>query len=538
MSARPYDRPGVSLYTEAITTFRKVQMRIALPLALLLLPGAVLAQHQTAAAPAGRGAAAITAVDVSRQISVIADDSMRGRATPSPELEKVAAYIAEEFKRLGLQPGGDSGTFLQRYPLNVSRFLPESSSVWMSGKASARLQVGQDVLWMQGDPPSAALAVPPVLVWGDPQAGGTLDSSTVSGRVAILGYGPQLNTIATKLLPLHPAALLVIGAFPDSIWKMLPGRSGGIRVSNPNEQTGPSLPPVLVTRPAALASWFQAAGASPDALLSSDGQPLAAKPIPDDTAHIVLWQQSQGSASAPNVVGILPGSDPALAREYVFFTAHMDHIGVSSMDEGCAAKGGDSICNGADDDGSGTVAVLELAHAFTTSPVRPKRSLVFMTVSGEERGLWGSGYFTDHPTVPLDSAVADLNSDMVGRNWADTMAVIGREHSDLGATLDSVAGRHPELHMTPVGDRWPQEGLYFRSDHFNFARKGIPVLFFTSGLHPDYHQVSDSPDKIEAEKEARFTQLLYYLGLEVANAAAKPQWNPESYRRIVLGESQ
>src|SRR2546430_6207167 len=147
----------------------------------------------------------------------------------------------------------------------------------------------------------------------------------------------------------------------------------------------------------------------------------------------------------------------------------------------------------------------------------PKRSLVFMTVSGEERGLWGSAYFADHPTVPLADVIADLNIDMVGRNAKDTVAVIGREHSNLGVTLDSVAAAHRELNIKPVGDLWPQEGLFFRSDHYNFAKKGVPILFFTTGLHPDYHQVTDSPDKIDAEKEARFARLVFYLGLAVAN---------------------
>jgi Zn-dependent M28 family amino/carboxypeptidase len=226
-----------------------------------------------------------------------------------------------------------------------------------------------------------------------------------------------------------------------------------------------------------------------------------------------------------------------LKKEYVLFTAHMDHIGTPGSGEGCAARGADSICNGADDDGSGTVAVMELAQAFASAGERPKRSLVFMTVSGEERGLWGSAYFADHPTVPLTSIVADLNSDMVGRNAKDTLAVIGREHSNLGATLDSVAAVHRDLNIKPVGDLWPQEGLYFRSDHYNFAKKGVPILFFTTGLHPDYHQVTDSPDKIDAEKEARFARLLFYLGMAVANSPQRPRWNPQSYKQIVGGSN-
>jgi Zn-dependent M28 family amino/carboxypeptidase len=147
--------------------------------------------------------------------------------------------------------------------------------------------------------------------------------------------------------------------------------------------------------------------------------------------------------------------------------------------------------------------------------------------------VWGSAYFVDYPTVPLRDIVANLNLDMVGRNWKDTVSVIGKEHSDLGLTLNRVAAAHPALNMQPVGDLWPQEDFYRRSDHYNFARKGVPILFFFNGTHPDYHHVGDSPDKIDAEKESRIVKLVFYLGLEVANAAERPRWNPDSYKQIV-----
>jgi Zn-dependent M28 family amino/carboxypeptidase len=204
----------------------------------------------------------------------------------------------------------------------------------------------------------------------------------------------------------------------------------------------------------------------------------------------------------------------------------MDHIGITS---GLP----DSINNGADDDGSGTTGIIELAEAFSRPGARPRRSLLFITVSGEEKGLWGSRYFTEHPTVPLQQLVTDINIDMIGRNWQDTIVAIGKEHSDLGATLNRVNAAHPELGMTAIDDIWPEERFYFRSDHYNFARKGVPILFFFNGVHPDYHQVTDSPDKINGEKEARILRLIFYLGQEVANAPERPRWNPESYREIV-----
>ncbi len=232
--------------------------------------------------------------------------------------------------------------------------------------------------------------------------------------------------------------------------------------------------------------------------------------------------------TGPNVVGILRGSDPVLRDEYVVYSAHMDHVGVRAPD-----AEGDSIYNGADDDASGTAMVLEVAEAMATLPVAPRRSMIFLLVSGEERGLWGSTAFAESPPVPIESMVANLNADMVGRNWSDTIVAIGREHSDLGETLQRVNAAHPEIGMTAIDDIWPDERFYFRSDHYNFARRGVPVLFFFNGTHEDYHRPSDELERIDTEKTARIGRLLFLLGLEVAQADARPEWDPDSYEAIV-----
>lgn len=509
-------------------------MRSRLVLLLAVLPRLAAAQRQP---PSASGAASITTADVRRRINIIADDSMLGRATPSPQLDEVAAYVAGEFRRFGLKPGGDSGTYLQHYPLEVLRFDPESAAIRIAGPMPTTWRSGPDVLLVDGQPPAAAAAGAAVVVTGSAQASDTLDAAAVTGKVVFLGYGPGVNAVAAKVLPLRPLAVVLVAGFPDSIWETLPGHKVTERVSNPSEGTGVPTPAVFVVRSATAGALFSQGGVSPDSLRAWGDRSLSAHPLSSVTLQLDVHEQVLQHASAPNAIGILEGSDPVLKKEYVLFTAHMDHIGTPASGEGCVASGADSICNGADDDGSGTVAVIELAQAFASARGRPKRSLVFMTVSGEERGLWGSAYFADHPTVPLADIVADLNSDMVGRNSKDTVAVIGREHSNLGTTLDSVAAAHRELNIKPVGDLWPQEGLYFRSDHYNFARKGVPILFFTTGLHPDYHRVSDSADKIDAEKEARFARLVYHLGLAVANSPQRPQWNPKSYKQIVGAEN-
>jgi Zn-dependent M28 family amino/carboxypeptidase len=225
-----------------------------------------------------------------------------------------------------------------------------------------------------------------------------------------------------------------------------------------------------------------------------------------------------------NVVGIVRGSDSAFARSYVAFGAHLDHIGVQHPEHG------DSIANGADDDGSGTTALLAIAKLATTATHRPRRSFLFVWHTAEELGLYGSEWFTSHPTVPRDSIVAQLNADMIGRNDPDSLYLIGPRSAPngqstvLGAIVDSVnaASPHPFLINREWDSPTHPEQLYTRSDHYNYAKHGIPIVFFTTGLHADYHRVTDEPSKIDYDKLARVTELLYHIGVAVANRTTRP----------------
>ena len=248
--------------------------------------------------------------------------------------------------------------------------------------------------------------------------------------------------------------------------------------------------------------------------------------MPALTAEIRLSRKVLDRTELPNVAGVLEGSDPTLRREYLVFSAHIDHIGLTPGQP-------DSINNGADDNASGAAGLLELAEAFSRPGARPRRSLLFLAPSAEEPGLLGSAHFTEHPSVPLQSMVANINMDLIGRNWPDSVIAVGIEQSDLGAILQQVVGSHPELRMTPIPDRWPEERIFYRSDHYNFARKGVPILFFTSGTHEDYHRPTDTAERINVEKESRLVRLLFYLGTAVANRTAPPRWTPKSYQQIV-----
>jgi Zn-dependent M28 family amino/carboxypeptidase len=224
-----------------------------------------------------------------------------------------------------------------------------------------------------------------------------------------------------------------------------------------------------------------------------------------------------------NVVGVLEGTDKK--DEYLILTAHYDHLG----------KRGDVIYYGADDDGSGTVSVIEIAEAFAKAKAEgrgPKRSIIFMTVSGEEKGLWGSEYFSDHPTVSMEKVTANLNIDMIGRvdterKKADTLNyvyVVGDDKlsSDLKPISEAVNKKYTKLFLDyKFNDPADEERIYYRSDHYNFARKGVPIIFYYDGmLKADYHQPTDTPDKINYTLLAKRAQLVFFTAWEMANRDA------------------
>jgi Zn-dependent M28 family amino/carboxypeptidase len=225
---------------------------------------------------------------------------------------------------------------------------------------------------------------------------------------------------------------------------------------------------------------------------------------------------------ASNVVAVLPGSDPARAGEYVAVGAHHDHDGIGVAEEG------DSIFNGADDDGSGTVALLEIAERLAALPAaeRPARSVLFVWHTAEEKGLLGSAQFTENPSVPRESIVAQLNLDMVGRNSPDSLFLVGsrRLSRQLGDLVEAVNARQARPFAFDYSWDVPNhpERIYCRSDHFNYARYGIPITFFTSGLHPEYHKVSDEVELIDFEKLARVARLVSDVVMDVAALPTRP----------------
>lgn len=505
--------------------------------------------------------APISAADLKTRLYIFADDSMQGREAGTVGSVKATQYIANELKRMGLQPAGDSGTYFQVLPFKLREV--DTASVITVG--DAKLPFGKD--WGAAPPNDVMLHDQPVVY------GGVLgDSSFIS-----------LDQVAGKVVVARLSPTNIQGGL-RAVAELAPRSAGVVVIGPPQFLPYFTQPMELLDEPGAAASPLgsmiyvtdDAASQMFDAPLGQIAVGTAGKPIGAE----IRVRTTPTPYPARNVVAILPGSDPTLRGEYVAIGAHTDHIGFNHMpvdhdslriynhivrpggaeDQAAratleqqaevnkelaawrAAHPGearvDSIYNGADDDGSGTVSTLEIAERMAALKPAPKRSILFVFHVGEEKGLLGSTYYTDHPTVPRDSIVAQLNMDMVGRGdaWDRTgvdkagkslhggpnyLMLVGsrRLSTELGDIVERVntTGKHGLVFDYSFDANGHPDNIYCRSDHYEYARYGIPIVFFTTGLHSDYHQVTDEPEYIDYDHMARVASLVEDVALHVAN---------------------
>lgn len=486
----------------------------------------------------------------------LADDARGGRLTGTPGQEEAAAYIAAHFERLQLEPLGDEVDgkrgFLQRYGIARTQVLPATKlqlgtvslsegfailggremdlsldgTLRFCGLGRTRgtqAEVAEDeslegkVAVIVVRPPRGRLRGPlsteqKMMMSFQPlgQIGRTaraLEKKGAMATIAVLTDDPLGLSDALNYLALSPGKDIVQARFPggDSSMAMMSGMLSGSQEM-----------PTLVLSLAASAQLLGELGleaAQLEAYAAGEGELPAAKT--DVAAKLVLQVARDEDATACNVVAVLRGSDPELAAEAVVYSAHMDHVGRRLDGE---------VFNGADDNASGSAGLLEIATAFATGEQKPRRSVIFLSVSGEELGLWGSAYFADHPTWPADKLIANVNTDMIGRSGPESGP------TEVGVTPSFRHG----MYSTIVRDAVPfaaalgltftsGDKYYERSDHYNFAQKGIPVVFFCDGEHEDYHQVTDHADKLDGEKMERIARLAFWTGWAVANADEAPR---------------
>ena len=552
--------------------------RISTTLVLLALPAALVAQQKQNPLkyPAKPTVAAITPADLMSRLYVFADDSMMGRNAGTVYHDKGVEYIGREVARLKLKPGGDNGTFFQRIPL-MMRGLAQGTKFTVDGHDYVP---GADIL-----PRDAS-------VFG-------ADARELQGATAI--YGGVFGDSA-MIKPDVAAGKVVVFTVPRG-WQANRGAltqryvmAAGLVVATLDsmpEETRKSLAqpaPTMVGAPRMLQVpvFFYSTHAMAEAML---GAPLAGL-APGTTGKTVTGSLKYAETPAPgsrNVIAILPGSDPKLAGQYVAIGAHSDHVGFDSapvdhdslyafyhvVRPGGADDGNkpatpgdwpkvmakldslrklhtprqDSIYNGADDDGSGSMGLLEVAEAFATAKDKPKRSMLFIWHVGEEEGLWGSEYFTDNPTVPRDSITTEINIDMIGRGGAQDTPGGGPGHLELIGSRrlstelgDLVEVEGKKFTSTPFkfdyqydANGHPQQ-YYCRSDHYSYARYGIPIVFLSTGGHPEYHQVTDEPQYIDYDQFALVSQLVFNTAKTVANmdhrlVVDKPKPDPKGQCR-------
>ncbi len=521
-------------------------------------------------AAAREAAERIRAEAMKEILYVIASDEYAGRNTPSPELDKTAQYIVERLRRLKVKPAGDKGSYFQRIALTktvVDReqslarlgerqfklgedFLPTGRT---SGEADAPLVYAGHgwVIKSRNLNPYEGIDVRDrvVVVSGDgvtPPPGVTAQSLKPGDWETPVSYAQKNGARALVLIPRNFDRRWRFGAFSISRAVYTVPRLENLASDDDAEEEEAAATPqgiisVIPSRAMldALFAGEQTDGAS--VLRFAQAAPGGEQPksfaLSAEKRLRLNVKLSTTEEYTQNVVGVIEGKDPKLKREYVALGAHYDHVGADGA-TGCRPAGADNICNGADDDGSGTTGLLAMAEAFTKGP-RPRRSILFVWHTGEEKGLWGSEYYTRYPTVPLGQVVAQLNIDMIGRSrkegdtnpansrltGPDEIYVIGSRmmSTQLGDLNEAVnreyLGLKYNYHYDEPND---PERLFYRSDHFNYAKHGVPIVFYFDGVHEDYHRPGDSADKIDYQKMRNITRTVFVLASELANATARP----------------
>ncbi len=532
---------------------------------VLVLPfPAVQAQRQSVQAKkpvaarvvSQRGAEQITAAQMRDYLTFIASDEMEGRDTPSRGLDLTAKFLAMNLARWGLKPAGDHGTFFQKIALSRDLVNKEQTQVRLNDQ---NLAFGEDYIalptdadlsgslvfagngWFiksknmdayRGIDAKGKIAVIFTSLSGLPR--GIRSSDLSSGKpgedwMDPVQYARKQGAIATVIVP----DFQFLANWERNRQRLSERPTTVVEKFQPAETS--RLPRIVVT-PRIANLLFQGEKQNATALFEAafgGKMPESFELNPNKKMSITVSGKANAIATQ-NVVAVFEGSDPVLKDEYVALGAHYDHVGIGPP------VNGDTIYNGADDDGSGTTALLAIAEALAKAPTRSKRSVLFNWHAGEEKGLWGSRYFTEYPTVPLQKIVAHINLDMIGRSKTEgdtnprnnslsgpnEIYVIGSRmmSTELGELTATVNKEYLNLtYNYRYDDPKDPNRFFFRSDHYNYARKGIPIIFFFDGEHEDYHRPGDEAHKIDYVKMQKVVRTVYVTLWEIANRPTRPK---------------
>lgn len=523
--------------------------RLLAAITLALLPSVALAADTPSLAAAE--------AQMKAHVLFLASDAMKGREAGSPEYDIAAQYVASRFYAAGLKPGGDDGSYLQPVPLVTYKSDGQGDFIWSDAAGTPHpLVFGEDFV-PTANPAAAETSVSaPVVFVGRgivaPQYGvDDYRGADVRGKiVAIFGGAPSRFGGEERAYFGSGATKAAIAAAHGAVGVVMLERPGGSGLSRMAQfydsarmtwatkdgMGKASGAPILGTISAdAAARMFDHAGQSWSRIAAELRKDIPTfRPVPLEGSLSVATKTSFTPAMSSNVIGLIPGSDPILGKEVVILSAHLDHIGVRAGGEG------DRINNGALDNAIGIASLIEEAKRFMTSGQPPKRTLMFLAVTGEEKGLVGSDYFTNHPTVPLKSIVADVNLDMPILTYPfEDMIVFGAERSTLGPIVRDAVG---QIGVSLSPDPMPEQGIFVRSDHFRFVQKGIPSVFLWPGqkgpgkaavdhfMSTNYHRPSDDLSQpILWDQGVRFVDVNYRIARAIADAPQRPVWNKGDY---------
>ena len=508
----------------------------------------------------------INQAGIEEHLRFLADDARQGRMTGTPEYDESAAYIARQFEEIGLEAGGEDGSWFQAVPMLSRRIDVESATVVFHQDGEQKAQRWKEDFVMGGDVVRPETNVTAEVVFAGfgihaPDMNySDYDGIDVDGKiVAIFGGAPATFphnerayyssglTKAEEAVRRGAIGTLALRSRVDQArysWKRVSENAGvrpgmsWINLSGQAENYFPELQGgALINVPPAEQLFSRSAISFEDALDAADaGRPLS---TPLGVEVTLARKTDHESITSPNVIGILRGSDPELADEYVVYTAHLDHVGTGVPIDG------DTIYNGMYDNAMGSSLLVETARAFAAMPEPPRRSIIFIALTGEERGLVGSDYYAHYPTVPGESIVANVNLDMPLFLYplADIIA-FGSEHSSLeGVIADAVA--EEGFVLTP--DPMPEEVIFIRSDQYSFVKQGVPSVFLVPGhtssdpgidgeglwrgfLKTYYHQPSDDLSRtIDWPSAVRFARANVRIGYAVAEEDDRPAWNPGDF---------
>ncbi|WP_417681265.1 M28 family metallopeptidase [Pseudidiomarina aquimaris] len=517
---------------------------------------------------APRAEAAVVTADANAlqsHLEFLASDALEGRDTGSRGHEIAAQYIAAQFKALNLEPAGDDGTYYQRIAFRRSTLVEGSAGMVVdTGDGLVELEYGEEFLTGPSSYTTESTVTAPVVFVGyglvseefglNDYANVDVDGKVVmmvSGRPEELPSeeGAHLNSSKTKfaaergavgIITLHTPMREEVRPFKVSAMYQRAPRVTWLNPEGEPNVTYKNLQGSAYVDYRAAEPLFTNAAISMDEVFAQLEKGEQPKPFELNTKVTLSRKSAHEEISSPNVAAILPGSDPELRNEYVLYTAHSDHIGVTqdlSQD--------DHINNGAMDNASGVSVLLETARMFVEAEEQPKRSILFLSVTAEERGLLGADYFAHYPTVPLQQIVANVNLDMpvLLYDFADIIA-FGSTHSTLGESVAEAAGQYGiELSEDPM----PEQAIFTRSDHYPFVKKGVPAVFLMTGFTAKgededggkiwgeffaehYHRPSDQPSlPINYEAGVVFTNINFEIGKTIANDAQRPRWLPDSF---------